>query len=252
VYKILANSPFLTNHVHYLPSCHSTNEIAHDLLSSAAAEGTVVICDDQFAGKGQAGNQWRSKKGENLTFSLILRPVFLKPNEQFLITVALSLAIKDMLEEFLPGEVQIKWPNDIFFDNRKIAGLLIENVLRGNYFDSCIAGIGLNVNQLEFPQEIEATSLALISKQQYSLNTILNKLLASIASFYQELQQGRGKWLEQHYYQGLLGMGEERKFIAGGKEFLGVIEGTDKYGRLLVRKGSEVLVFQHKEVQMLF
>jgi BirA family transcriptional regulator, biotin operon repressor / biotin---[acetyl-CoA-carboxylase] ligase len=252
VYKILANSPFLTNHVHYLPSCHSTNEIAHDLLSSSPAEGTVVICDDQFAGKGQGSNQWKSKKGKNLTLSLILRPAFLKPNEQFLITVVLSLAIKDMLEEILPGEVQIKWPNDIFFNNRKISGLLIENVLRGNKFDSCIVGIGLNVNQLEFEEELNATSIALISKQQYYLNSMLNKLMTSIASFYQELQAGKTELLRQRYFQCLLGIGEEREFITDGKKFTGVIEGTDEFGRLLIRKGIEVLVFQHKEVQMLF
>jgi len=94
VYKILANLPFRTNHVHYLPSCHSTNEVARDLLPSGAAEGTLVITDNQVAGKGQMGNTWISSPGQNLTFSLILYPVFLKPNQQFLITVVLSLGIK--------------------------------------------------------------------------------------------------------------------------------------------------------------
>jgi len=251
VYKILANLPFQTNHVHYLPSCHSTNEVAQDLLRSEVTEGTVVITDDQFAGKGQTGHRWRSFRGQNLTFSLILRPTFLMPKEQFLITVILSLGIKEALEEILPGEVKIKWPNDIFFNNEKIAGLLIENVLRGNYYDSCVAGIGLNVNQTEFPDDISATSIKLVTNQELGLNLMLNSLMKSIAGFYGKLNDDR-KSLQESYHLSMLGMGEERKFAAGGDEFIGIIQGTDEFGRLLIKKGNEVLVFQHKEVQMLF
>ena len=237
--------------MHYLPSCHSTNEVARDLLQSEVNEGTVVITDDQFAGKGQAGNQWRSFPGQNLTFSLILRPGFLMPNEQFLITVILSLAIKEALEEILPGAVKIKWPNDIFYKNKKIGGLLIENVLRGNSYDSCIAGIGLNINQTDFPDDINATSIKLATNQQQDLNLMFNSLMTSISSFYLRLQDAKRKPLVESYHQSLLGMGEERKFKASGDEFMGIIMGTDEFGRLLVKKGSETLVFQHKEVQML-
>jgi len=252
VYKILANLPFRTNHVHYLPSCHSTNEVAQDLLHTDVAEGTVVITDDQFAGKGQGGNQWRSFPGQNLTFSLILRPIFLMPKEQFLITVFLSLGIKEALEEILPGEVKIKWPNDIYFKNKKIAGLLIENVLRGNHYDSCIAGIGLNVNQIDFPDDIRATSMKLGANREVELNAMLNSLMRSIASYYSMLQQDKKAFLAENYHHSLLGLGEERKFSAAGEEFTGIIEGTDEYGRLQVRRGNEILTFQHKEIQMLF
>lgn len=250
MYKILANLPFQTNHVHYLPSCHSTNEVAQDLLRSEVTEGTVVITDDQFAGKGQTGNRWRSFRGQNLTFSLILRPTFLMPKEQFLITVILSLGIKEALEEILPGEAKIKWPNDIFFNNEKIAGLLIENVLRGNYYDSCVAGIGLNVNQTEFPDDISATSIKLVTNEELDLNLMLNSLMKSIAGFYLKLNNDRNL-LWESYHLSMLGLGEERKFEAGGDEFIGIIQGTDEFGRLLIKKGNEVLVFQHKEVQML-
>lgn len=251
MYKILANLSFPTNYVHFLPSCHSTNEVAKDLLQTDVKEGTIVITDDQFAGKGQAGNHWRTFPGQNLTFSLILRPAFLMPKEQFLITVILSLGIKDALEEILPGEIKIKWPNDIFFNDKKIAGLLIENVLRGNYYDSCIAGIGLNVNQTDFPDDISATSTKLIIDKELDLNEMLNELLQNISAYYLQLQEHKDK-LFQQYHQSMLGLGEERKFIAGGDEFIGIIKGTDEFGRLLINKGNDNLVFQHKEVQMLF
>lgn len=251
MYKILANLPFQTNHVHYLPSCHSTNEVAQDLLRTGVKEGTVVITDNQFAGKGQTGNQWSSFPGQNLTFSLILHPYFLMPKEQFLITVILSLGIKDALEEILPGEVKIKWPNDIFFNNKKIAGLLIENVLRGNNYDSCVAGIGLNVNQTDFPADITATSIKLVTNQEVELNLMLNSLVTSIATFYHKLQDDR-KLLQETYQQSMLGLGEERKFKAAGDEFVGIIQGTDEFGRLQIKQGTELLIFQHKEVEMLF
>ena len=251
MYKILANFPFPTNHVHYLPSCHSTNEAAQDLLQSEAMEGTVVITDNQFAGKGQAGNKWRSFPGQNLTFSLILRPTFLMPNEQFFITIILSLAIKESLEEILPGEVKIKWPNDIFFNNKKISGLLIENVLRGNNYDSCIAGIGLNVNQTNFSDDIMATSIKLATNKEQELILIFNSLMNSISAFYLKLQGDR-KSLQERYHQSMLGLGQVRKFKAAGGDFDGIIQGTDEFGRLLIKKGNEVLVFQHKQVQMLF
>lgn len=251
MYKILANLPFRTNHVHYLPSCHSTNEVAQDLLQANAEEGTVVITDDQFAGKGQAENRWTSFPGQNLTFSLILRPGFLKPNEQFLITIILSLGIKETLEDILPGEVKIKWPNDIFFNNKKIAGLLIENVLRGSHFDASVAGIGLNVNQVIFPDKILATSVKLVTNHQQSLNAILNRLLVSIATCYLQVMKRKGKFLHKRYHESLLGLGEERRFVAAGNEFNGIIQGTDEFGRLLVLKGNQILVFMHKEVKML-
>jgi BirA family biotin operon repressor/biotin-[acetyl-CoA-carboxylase] ligase len=252
VYKILANLPFPTNNVHYLPSCHSTNDVARDLLQSEVKEGTIVITDDQFAGKGQSGNQWRSFPGQNLTFSLILRPAFLMPNKQFLITVILSLGIKDSLEEILPGNVKIKWPNDIFFNNKKIAGLLIENVLRGNNYDSCVAGIGLNVNQTDFHDGLVATSIKQVTNKVYDLNIILNSLIKNIGDYYKKLQDGKENALKQQYQSSMLGIGERRKFKTAGDEFNGIIEGTDEFGRLLVNNGSDTLVFQHKEVQMLF
>jgi len=252
VYNILANLPFKTNHVHYLPSCHSTNEVAKDLLQTNAQEGTVVITDDQFAGKGQEGSIWTSLPGQNLTFSLILRPVFFKPNEQFLITVAVSLGLKDVLEDFIQGEVKIKWPNDIYFNNKKIAGLLIENVLRGNCFDSCVVGIGLNVNQINFPDTVLATSLKLATSKEYNLNELLNSIITSISFFYSKLIEGKGNLLQNAFNSSLLGLAEERKFKAGEAEFFGIIEGTDSYGRLKIRKESKTVVFQHKQVKMLF
>jgi len=252
VYKILANLPFKTNYVHYLPSCHSTNEVAQDLLQASVLEGTIVITDNQFSGKGQTGNAWESEPDMNLTFSLILRPQFLKPNQQFLITIAISLGIKDALEEVLPGEVKIKWPNDIYFNDKKIAGLLIENVLRGGSFDSCIVGIGVNVNQTHFADEILATSMKAVAKREFALNDQLNAIMTNISSYYFQLADNNVEYLTDQYHRALLGLSEKRNFRTSDGKFAGVIKGTDEFGRLIIERDHELLVFQHKEVKMLF
>lgn len=252
MYKILAKLPFETNTVHYLPSCHSTNEVAQNLLQSDVKEGTIVITDEQIAGKGQRGNEWLSAPGQNLTFSLILRPRFLMPNEQFFITIAISLALKEILEEYLPGQVEIKWPNDIYYKEKKMVGLLIENVLRGSTFESCIVGIGLNVNQTVFPAGLRATSIREGTGSALDLNFVFNKLVEGVAAYYFQLKEDGRELLRDNYHQALLGLAEERRFVANNEEFIGVIEGTDAFGRLLIKQGEDIRVFQHKEVEMLF
>jgi BirA family biotin operon repressor/biotin-[acetyl-CoA-carboxylase] ligase len=252
VYKILANLSFSAEQLHYLPSCHSTNEIAQEILRQDAKEGTIVITDDQFAGKGQKGNDWISEPGQNLTFSLILKPREIEPKQQFLITVAVSLAIKNALEIYLPGEVLIKWPNDIYFKSKKLAGLLIENTLRGTRFESCIVGLGLNVNQEVFANSLNASSMAREANKQFDRNEIFNQLLVEIDKYYSLVKMSKGHRLMPKYHAALLGCGVVMRFRESGKEFDGVIEGTDDFGRLIITRDGETVLFQHKEVEMLF
>ena len=251
MYKILAKLSFSDDQLHYLPSCHSTNEIAQEYLKQGAKEGTIIITDDQFAGKGQKGNEWHSEPGQNLTFSIILKPHQLAPKQQFLITVAVSLAIKDALENHLPGEVIIKWPNDIYFQRKKIAGLLIENTLRGTKFESCIIGIGLNVNQQEFKNGMQATSMAVLSNNSFDRNEVFNQILSAVDKYYSIVIRGNGDSLLPQYHAALLGYGVNKWFKTADSEFEGVIEGTDDFGRLIIRSDEKYLLFQHKEVAMI-
>ena len=251
MYKILAKLSFSADQLHYLPSCHSTNEIAQEYLKQGAKEGTIIITDDQFAGKGQKGNEWHSEPGQNLTFSIILKPHQLAPKQQFLITVAVSLAIKDALENHLPGEVIIKWPNDIYFQRKKIAGLLIENTLRGTKFESCIIGIGLNVNQQEFNYGMQATSMAVLSNNSFDRNEVFNQILSAVDKYYSIVIKGNVDSLLPQYHTALLGYGVNKWFKTADTEFEGVIEGTDDFGRLIIRSDEKYLLFQHKEVAMI-
>lgn len=119
-------------------------------IATDAPHGTVVMAREQTAGRGQRGNSWEAEPGKNITLSLLLRPTGLHPGRQFIISQAVSLAIVEMLEHFVANPVTIKWPNDIYVDDRKICGILIENTITGSTIDRCIVGIGLNVNQAEF------------------------------------------------------------------------------------------------------
>jgi BirA family biotin operon repressor/biotin-[acetyl-CoA-carboxylase] ligase len=252
VYKILAKLPFSSNNLHYLPSCHSTNESAQQLLQSDAKEGTVVITDDQTSGKGLAGNEWQTNPGQNLTFSLVLNPSFLLPKEQFFLTIAVSLGLKDALDDLLPGDIKIKWPNDIYYNNKKMAGLLIENSIRGNSLESCVVGIGLNVNQVEFPQKYNATSVSLETGIQYDLNEQLNIILSNIGFYYLKLKSEERELLQERYHTSLLGINENLLFKDEQGKFKGEILGTDEYGRLIIKKNGRQQSYQRKEVEMLF
>src|SRR5690554_4031443 len=160
MHKILANTMFLGKDILYLPVCHSTNDVAKDKLKEKeAAEGSIIITDQQTNGRGQRGNQWHSEPGMNLTFSLILSPKFLDPSELFGLNMAVALGIREALAQYISG-VMVKWPNDIVHKEKgKLGGILIENSLKGQKIESSIVGVGLNINQVEFPLS-QATSLA--------------------------------------------------------------------------------------------
>ena len=243
----------------FLPVCHSTNTVAAELLESTpAAEGTVVIAAHQTQGRGQRGNTWQAEPAQNLTFSLVLKPGFLSAAQQFRLNIAVSLAVHDFLDSRLPGGgLRIKWPNDIYWQNLKMGGILIENAIQGTNLSHSIIGIGLNINQLTFPGNLRATSLLLASpaaegEDGYDLEILLNALLESLEKRYLQLRGGGFAGLERYYLETMYGFGQTRTFRSGGHDFEGVIAGIDETGRLAVRKGNETRHFSFKEIEFVF
>ena len=137
------------HHIIVQDELESTNNYAKQLVSDKVEEGTVVLAQFQSKGRGQQGNYWESETGKNLLFSLILYPDFLEAEFQFSLSMLVSLAIVSVLDEET-DEVQIKWPNDIYVGKLKIAGILIENTIKGSKLGSTIVGVGLNLNQEMF------------------------------------------------------------------------------------------------------
>ena len=247
MYKILANLGFKSNTVHYLPSCHSTNEIAANLLAQGVKEGEIIITDEQTAGKGQRGNFWESDPFLNLTFSLILKPDFLPLANQFRLTQAISVSLASIIQAQIPNIVKIKWPNDIYVDDKKIAGILIQNTLKGKEIENSIIGIGLNVNQIDFSTS-NASSLKIFGKKKIILNDLLNDLLREIFENYNDLKKGNHRNVTSAYKKLLYKINVEEYFVAENK-FKGAILGTDPLGRMQIKTDVGVRSFQNKEVR---
>ena len=175
----------------FLPTLTSTNAYASRLLKNGTLpEGTVIYTNYQSAGKGYFGNKWESEDGKNLLVSIILYPSFIKPEDQFCISMAISLAICDFLEGYING-CAIKWPNDIYVNNDKIAGILIDSALSGESIEYTVVGIGLNINQEKFSKSVpNPTSLNIISGKTYNITDCLNKLLTALDKRYKQLISG--------------------------------------------------------------
>lgn len=166
-------------------------------------EGFVVTADFQTQGRGQAGNSWFSDKGRNLLFSFLLYPKFVIANKQFIISRIISLALKEVLDQYMDN-ISIKWPNDIYWKDKKIAGMLIENNLMGQQIESSIVGIGLNVNQDEFPIELpNPVSMKQVTGVEYNRDEILMQFFDAFYRLYHSLQQSKEHNIEQKYLRQL-------------------------------------------------
>jgi len=242
----------------FLPECHSTNDIAAGLLEdSNIPEGTVIITSHQTHGRGQRGNTWQTEPGQNLTFSVIVKPAFLSIDQQFGLNIAVSLAVHHFLLQYVPHYLSIKWPNDIYWKSWKLGGILIENTVQGTGIVHSVIGIGLNINQKTFSGELRASSLALATpastqEDAYTLEILLNELLVFLETYYLKLRAGNIDSLKSHYLQNLLGYAESRLFRSGGIVFEGVIIGVEDSGKLLVEKDNGIRSFSFKEIDFLF
>lgn len=252
MYKILANTIFLGKDVHFLPDCHSTNDIALQMVRQRnVSEGTIIICDHQIKGKGQRGNVWQSQAGLNLTFSLILRPNFLDITEQFSLNMCVSNGIKGLLDDYL-SDVKVKWPNDIIVPGYgKIGGVLVENTFSGSNWEYSIVGIGLNINQKTFLNP-RATSLALITENNFDLKELFRLLISRIEQSYILLKRGKLGEIKNQYLNHLYLRNQKSKFQSNGEFFYGEIKGVTSLGKLQIEtEKGEIKLFDLKEIVFL-
>ncbi len=256
MYKIAASTLWLGKKLIYLPTCRSTNDYALALLNKhALIEGTTVITSAQTAGRGQRGNRWESQADQNLTFSVVLYPKFLLPSEQFALNVWVSVSVWETLDRWLPNGMKIKWPNDLYFREQKIGGILIENLLQGQQITASVVGIGLNVNQVSFAYK-QATSVRQVLGKPQQLDVLWEDVLQSLEKNYMLLKQGgfhalKSRYLAQLYrYQAVHRYADCR--TEPPTEFEGEILGVDTQGRLAIVRGQHVVYFGMKEIAFLF
>jgi BirA family transcriptional regulator, biotin operon repressor / biotin---[acetyl-CoA-carboxylase] ligase len=250
LYKIPANTLFVGKNLVFVPECHSTNLLAHDLSHMQnAPEGTIVITDNQTAGRGQRGNSWEAEPGKNLTLSVILKPSFLLTKDQFFLNIFTSLAIHDLLLDKTNAIVRIKWPNDLMVGSKKICGILIENQIRASQVSNSIVGIGLNVNQANFTAD---TATSLIHFRGMSvLQHLLDELCERLEARYLQLRSGNYVSLKADYISRLYWKGEQREFAAADSVFTGIIDGIDESGKLSVGTNTGIRTFDIKELSYL-
>lgn len=256
------NTLFIGKVLHHFDLLDSTNSEAQKLiLQGKAIEGTIISTDYQTGGKGQRGNTWESIEGLNLLMSVILKPSFLLAKNQFEINQFVSLALVDLISNILPQKkIKIKWPNDIYIGDKKVAGILIQNILKASQIQYCIIGIGLNINQLEFSKGlINPTSLSLESGKQrkfYEVNDIKMELAADLEKRYLQLKN-KSESLSIEYLDSLYAKDSERTFEDLNKKevFKGLIRNVDDSGKLVIEvlEGADekFLSFNFKEVRII-
>jgi BirA family biotin operon repressor/biotin-[acetyl-CoA-carboxylase] ligase len=237
----------------WLPACASTNSEAQQLLrENRASEGCTVITDDQFAGRGQRGNQWLAAPGENLTLSIVWLPTFLEASRQFMLSQAVALGVHDWASALLQpsDKLRVKWPNDLYFGTQKFGGILIENSLSGSKIQSSIVGVGLNVNQRHFAVPT-ATSLGALTGRYFQRETLAARLLECLEKRYLQLRAGQFRELRRDYLAALYRYQEWHEYEIGGRRVHGQIVGVEPDGRLALQVNDEVQHFGLQEIKYL-
>ncbi|TLM92227.1 biotin--[acetyl-CoA-carboxylase] ligase [Hymenobacter jeollabukensis] len=224
----------------WLPECGSTNTEARELIGqNRATDGCTVITDKQTAGRGQRGNQWEAAPGENLTLSVVWRPAFVPAAASFHLNLAVALGVHDWASALLGPDpaLRLKWPNDLFYQDQKLGGILIENTLSGAQIHYSVVGIGINVNQARFDVPT-ATSLSRLTGRAYALPPLAARLLESLERRYLQLRAGHVAALQQAYRQVLYRYDEWHTFEVEGKRVPGRIVDVTDAGQLVLEQAS--------------
>lgn len=252
MYNSCLDTIFIGKYLTYLPSCHSTNDIAAQLgREGAIQEGHVIITDFQSAGRGQRESRWVSDSGQNFLFSIYLQPHFLAIEEQFSLSMAMALAVRDFLQQFT-STITVKWPNDVYIGASKCAGMLIENTVGSGAIKRSVVGIGININQLEF-EHSRITSLRLQTGQEYHLNVLLPSLLKQIENHYLVMQKVSFNELKETYLHALLGYNTKRAFKDINGHFNATIIDVTPQGMLVIeRENGTITTHGLKELEWLF
>lgn len=229
----------------------SSNNYARQLISKGKADhGTVVLAHFQNAGRGHDKNRWESETGKNMLASFILYPKFLMADKQFCISKIISLALVDLLNDEMVS-ASIKWPNDIYAGNKKLAGILIENSVSGNYIHSSVTGVGLNLNQEKFSASLpNPVSLKQITQKCYSPETVVEQLSEKLWGWYRKLEDDQADLIDSAYLKKLYRLGQWSRFKKGESIFEARIKGIGEYGQLVLEmKDGTEHAFQFKEVE---
>ena len=252
MHKIFAKTQILGKKIVFLPQCHSTNQEARTLtLSGGLKHGTLIWTDYQENGKGQQGNVWLSEKEKNLLITLYLSSPPINPSDHYLLNLVASLAICEALSKALPSsKIEVKWPNDIYMDDHKIAGVLIETIISGNELEHAFCGMGINVNQSHFDLAT-ATSLQMRSGRTFDRNEVAQNVLVAFEKYGSSMKSQPSK-LMHDYLDHLRWLNERHMYKIAGSSVEGTITGIDTHGALVLNIADKAHSFDVKEIEFLF
>ena len=250
--RSLLNTRWVGHNLVFLEQVDSTNEEAKRQAEKGAPDGTLVAAAEQSAGKGRRGRTWISEKGTGVWMSLLLRPDF-PPECASMLTLVAAMAVEKGISRVTGVDGQIKWPNDVVIEGKKVCGILTEMSTEMECIHYVVVGIGINVGTEEFPEEIRdlATSLYL-STQKKVKRAVLAAAVAEAWEFYYEqfLKSGDLRFLMEEYNERLVNRGREVKVLALDGGYMGISQGINEKGELLVETGGMVRTVISGEVSV--
>lgn len=241
---------------HRLQTVHSTNSFLRELNGGDASfDMELATTEFQTAGRGQKGNSWESEQGKNLLFSILLHPVYVQPSKQFCISEAIALAVVKSLKEIVADELvakdfSVKWPNDIYWKNKKIAGILIENELFGSTIRDCIVGVGININQQIFLSDApNPVSLYNILGVNTNVEEVLDAIIKQFVANVSMIENGQTALLHKEYMDSLFRRKGIYPYRDADSEFMATIKDVREDGRLiLIDSDDKERIYEFKEV----
>ena len=241
----------ITKRYHYL-SIDSTNKKAKELAEMGAAHGTLVTADAQYAGIGRRGRSWSSEKENGIYMTMILRPE-IEANKASMLTLTAALAVETAIANSFSCKPMIKWPNDVVLNKKKICGILTEMVLNGTEIDYVVIGIGINVNNKEFPEEIvqTASSLALELGEKIDREMLITEVWNRFWVYYEQfLETTDLSLLREKYERALVNKEEKVKVLDPLGEYTGIAKGITNTGELIVDMEGEIRQVSGGEVSV--
>lgn len=238
-----------------LSAIDSSNSYLRRLCAKSSQDDfTVVVAKHQTNGRGQRGTVWETEHGKNLTCSVFKRNDSVSVDYNFFISIVTSLAIIKTLQGFQTPKLFVKWPNDILSEQKKICGILIENVIKNNKIEGSIIGIGLNVNQTNFEKLPLASSILNLTGRWHNPEEVLTSIVTNMEFYFKQLKKGKHVYLKRAYEALLFRKNKPSTFKdAQGNLFTGYIKGVNTLGNLQVLLEDEVIKeYQFKEIQLLY
>lgn len=233
-----------------LPTIDSTNNYAKGLVKEGlASDGMLIFAEEQTQGRGQKNHAWESQKGENIIMTLIINANWLKIDAQFELSCATALGCKDFFRKYAGDETCIKWPNDLYWRDRKAGGILIENVIKGNTWEKAIIGIGININQVDFGNmSKKPVSLKQITGKTFDAKVLAKELCLYLNQRYAELSNGYFDQQLKAYNQDLFKINQAVAFKKGEQYFNAIVDGVNPKGQLLIKRESTEII-NHGEIE---